>query len=145
MTKKEKKMKIQNVKCPNCGANLQIEEGKQNQFCPYCGNQIILEDEHSTTTTTNINHNSNSSHTYVDQAKVEKIKMEREIQLKKEEQKKYELENYKQTNKTLLIVWAVTLIVCLILGFVDNGFWAVLLIDLVIGAIIAYNRTSKKP
>ena len=33
------------VKCPACGANLQVEEGRDRSFCSYSGTQIIMTDE----------------------------------------------------------------------------------------------------
>ena len=142
-------MKISNVKCSNCGANLQIEEGKQNQFCSYCGNQLILENENSTTTTTNINHNSNVSHTYVDQAKIEKLKIEREIQLKKEEEKRRQAEMYRDTNKKLLIAWIASLVVFFIASLftLDNvnfsPFHIFIIIDIIVGISVIKKRSQK--
>lgn len=33
------------VKCPECGANLPIEEGRSKIFCSYCGCQILMTNE----------------------------------------------------------------------------------------------------
>ena len=33
------------VKCPECGAALQFEEGRQTAFCSYCGTKILLHNE----------------------------------------------------------------------------------------------------
>ena len=126
-------MKVTDSKCPNCGSIVKIESGKATQFCQYCGNQIVIEDEMSHTTR------------IIDEAKIKEIETKKEVELKKQEQRKLALEEYKSTNKTLLTVWGITLAICLILGFVDNGFWGVFLIDLVIGAIVAISRTNKKP
>lgn len=38
-------MKITSVKCPECGANLKIEEGRSFCFCQYCGCKIMLDEE----------------------------------------------------------------------------------------------------
>lgn len=132
-------MKLIDAKCTNCGATIKVEEGKKLQYCIYCGNQIMVDDG-STTTTTNINHNStvntnsNVSHTYVDAAEVKKIEI-----------KQREIDAYNQTSKTLLIIWAITLVLCIILGFVDNGFWGVFIIDIIVGAIVASKRANKRP
>ena len=39
---------LKNVKCPDCGASLSIEDGREKFFCSYCGAQIIVinENEH---------------------------------------------------------------------------------------------------
>lgn len=31
------------VKCPNCGEDIQLEEGKANVFCPSCGKKLALQ------------------------------------------------------------------------------------------------------
>ena len=38
-------MKIVSLKCPECGASLNIEEGRKMCFCSHCGTQIMLDDE----------------------------------------------------------------------------------------------------
>ena len=38
-------VKFTSVKCPECGANLPIEEGRERIFCSYCGTQIIMTNE----------------------------------------------------------------------------------------------------
>lgn len=38
-------MKLQVVKCPECHANLEIEEGRDFCYCQYCGYKILLDNE----------------------------------------------------------------------------------------------------
>lgn len=38
-------MKLQSLKCPNCDAALEIEDGIDIFFCKYCGYKIILTDQ----------------------------------------------------------------------------------------------------
>ena len=38
-------MKVRALKCPSCGANISVEEGKDRCFCTYCGTPIIIDDE----------------------------------------------------------------------------------------------------
>ena len=38
-------IKLVSVKCPECGANLPIEEGRKQIFCSYCGASVIVTDE----------------------------------------------------------------------------------------------------
>ena len=38
-------IKLNVIKCPECGANLQIEEGRKQMFCSYCGTKIIMTNE----------------------------------------------------------------------------------------------------
>ncbi len=130
-------MKLINAKCPNCDAVLNLKKGEKIQFCPYCGNQILLDDG-SATTTTNINHK------YVDEAELKKAELEHDILLKQCEQNQNQINNNQQSNKTLMNVWIVSLVVCLIFGFIHTGFWGLLLINFVLGAIIVAVKGNKK-
>lgn len=38
-------IKIIPMKCPNCGANIKIEEDKRISFCPYCGSRLLIDDD----------------------------------------------------------------------------------------------------
>ena len=38
-------MSIKNIKCPNCGGSIQIEDSLEKGFCMYCGGVIIVQDE----------------------------------------------------------------------------------------------------
>lgn len=38
-------VKFISVKCPDCGAVLPIEEGRNQVFCSYCGSQIVMTNE----------------------------------------------------------------------------------------------------
>lgn len=37
-------MQVVPIKCPNCGANVYLEEGKVRGFCSNCGGQILIDD-----------------------------------------------------------------------------------------------------
>ena len=36
-------MQMFELKCPYCGANLEVEDGLETFFCKYCGGKIILD------------------------------------------------------------------------------------------------------
>lgn len=38
-------MNMIQLKCPNCGADLEVEDGLDSFFCKYCGTKIVLEDQ----------------------------------------------------------------------------------------------------
>ena len=62
-------MKTIAVKCPNCGADLSLEEGRTNYFCQYCGAPIHLDDESTKIRIT--------QH-YVDEAEVRRVELEKQ-------------------------------------------------------------------
>ena len=38
-------MKIISLRCPQCGADLNVESSRQFIFCEYCGQKIYIDDE----------------------------------------------------------------------------------------------------
>lgn len=64
-------MKLKVLKCPECRANLEVEEGRTSCFCQYCGCKIILDDEKQEyTINKNININKTIHKRYTDDAEV---------------------------------------------------------------------------
>lgn len=47
-------MKIIDIKCPKCGGELHIGEGRKDCFCEYCGSHLFFEDDEGDRTITNI-------------------------------------------------------------------------------------------
>lgn len=51
-------MKIKTIDCPCCGASVESDiQGRDSVFCNYCGKQIDLQDDNSTTKNINISKN----------------------------------------------------------------------------------------
>lgn len=70
-------MKLKTLKCPECGASIGIEEGRDFCFCSYCGSKVYLDDEKLETThneNINITTNINKTSRHIDDAKVEKTR-----------------------------------------------------------------------
>ena len=68
-------IKMVSLKCPECGANLEIEERKQC-FCQYCGTKIMLDDGSHTYT-----------HVHIDKTREKELEFEEKrlaIELKRE-------------------------------------------------------------
>ena len=63
--------KLTSVKCPECGANLPIEEGREQLFCSYCGTKVIITDDNE------------HVYRYVDDAQIKMAETKRIIQLKR--------------------------------------------------------------
>lgn len=68
-------MKLHVLKCPECNANIEIEEDHSFCYCQYCGCKILVDDE-VTTINKNININRNSIYTkrYINEAEIIKEK-----------------------------------------------------------------------
>ena len=62
-------MKVKSLKCPECGANLEIEDGRTSCYCQYCGCKLILDDEKQEYTI-NKNININRTTRRIDDAKI---------------------------------------------------------------------------
>lgn len=65
-------MKAKALKCPECGANLEIEKGQKNCSCDYCGYTFVVDDENR-----NATYNENITHTkrYINETKIEVAKI----------------------------------------------------------------------
>lgn len=60
-------MKMTSISCPTCGAGIKIDiKGRDTIFCPYCGNQILFDDDIT------ITHNININTRHTEDAEVEK-------------------------------------------------------------------------
>lgn len=90
------------VKCPECHAALQIEEGRQQAFCSYCGTKIII-------------HN-NNEHIYrtINEAEVKQAETDRLIKL---QQLKME-EKEGERRKYLVIAWLVATALLIVVGII---------------------------
>lgn len=102
-------VKIIALKCPQCGADLEIAQGKEVIYCTYCGTKIIVDNE--------------NEHVYrhIDDADIERAKTERMVQIR---QLSIDEQNKQQKTK-LVLYWAIScaiLIVIGIIGFsIDNA------------------------
>ena len=69
------------VKCPSCGAELTVKDDNRDfMFCEFCGTKVRLDDYQET-------------HRYVNEAEVQRVKAEKELELKRmefEEKKRHE-------------------------------------------------------
>lgn len=74
--------KIISLKCPKCGANLSLEEGRSQYFCSYCGTKFIVDDGiERKEEVYHININANT--VYKDEAKVIKATNEGDLARRK--------------------------------------------------------------
>ena len=62
-------MKLHVLKCPECNANIEIEEDRSFCYCQYCGCKIPVDDE-VMTINKNINRNSIYTKRYINEAEI---------------------------------------------------------------------------
>ena len=114
-------MKIVPITCPNCHANLKVEEGRKYCFCEYCGTKVLLDDEAVT-------------FVYRDEAKLKELELlererkkqeedeKRRIREQEEQQAKYE--KWKKKALKIMIGEGAAIILPLLLSILfekDNG------------------------
>lgn len=64
-------MKVTTLKCPECNADIDIEEGLKKCYCKYCGCPIIIDNEkHETTINKNININNTITKREINDAEI---------------------------------------------------------------------------
>ena len=88
-------MKLKTLKCPECNANIEIEENRKTCFCTYCGCSILIDDESTT-----INHN--YTYTKRDEARIRSDERKEKIRLKELENE--EKQKKREHTETFLIV-----------------------------------------
>ena len=78
-------MKLIAVKCPQCGADLQIEEDQKICFCEYCGCRILIDDVDERSEQAE-NHNSADRH--IDEKRVREAELQNERERRREEERR---------------------------------------------------------
>lgn len=63
-------MKLVNLKCPECGAQLKVDPNREFVYCEYCGTKILLDKEERISRT-------------IDEAAIRKAEAEEKIQIQK--------------------------------------------------------------
>lgn len=96
------------VKCPSCGAELTAKDDNRDfMFCEFCGTKVRLDDYQET-------------HRYVNEAEVQRVKAEKELELKRMEmEEKKRKDDIKEENKGL-IIGAVGFVVFMIICFLGS-------------------------
>lgn len=119
------------VKCPQCEADLSIEEGRPFAFCTYCGTKVIIKDE--------------NEHIYrnIDEARIKESETERIVRLRE-----LELEEKEKTHKrkTKMIAYGIALAFVLVGSLICivsiNGIWGILIGGYI--ALFTYSKNRKR-
>lgn len=78
------------LKCPACGANLEIESDRKTAFCTYCGEKILV-------------HNDNEyTYRHIDEARLREIELE-ERELEEKIKDKEKREHFRKTRNKVMI------------------------------------------
>jgi hypothetical protein len=102
-------VKLTSVKCPECGAALQIENGREQIFCSYCGAKILITNENEYI----IRH--------VDDAGVKKAETERIVEMKKLEIiEKNRIDNEKKKKTKIKIMAILAILAMIFLSISDS-------------------------
>lgn len=105
-------VKFTAIKCPECGANLDIEEGRRQMFCSYCGAKIIMSNE-----------NEYFIH-HIDDTEVKKAEIERAVEMKElealEKRRAAAEKAYKEKQKLMMLLVFFT-IVSFLIGFSSHN------------------------
>lgn len=120
------------VKCPECRANLSIEEGRDFAFCSYCGTKVIMTNE--------------NEHIYrnIDEARVKEAETDRMIRLR--EMELAEKENSRD-RKSMIVAYTVALAFVLIGSLICivqplAGMWGIIIGGYV--ALFTFSKYDKK-
>ncbi|SEL86035.1 hypothetical protein SAMN04487770_11946 [Butyrivibrio sp. ob235] len=112
------------VKCPECGANLSIENGRESAFCSYCGAKVIVNNE--------------NEHIYrnIDEARIKEAETDRLIKLKQLEMEEKE----SVSQKVFIILWLAATAILLLIGIVgmaihNSGMGLCILLAMNVGCI----------
>lgn len=96
--KENSNVKVVSIRCPDCNASLEFEQGRNNAFCQYCGAKIILFNE--------------NEHVYkhIDEAAVKNAETDRLIKLKELEMK----EKSNNQKKKYVYIYGIVMVVILL-------------------------------
>lgn len=126
------------LKCPECGAKLQIEDGRKECFCQYCGHKILLDDG-----SVDINMNVNTTHTYhkVDDARLKEAEVDKLIRLKELEIKQKELDRKAKGSviKVLITIVAIFIMCVAEIAYMQRSDWVMNFIIMILFVLVMGN------
>ena len=104
-------VKLISVKCPECGATLNIEEDREQAFCTYCGTKVLL-------------HNENEHiYRHIDEAGVKQAETDRIVRMKQmelAEKKRAAAEKTKALKIKISLIMATVGILMMVIGYMGG-------------------------
>ena len=101
------------LKCPECNANLSVDESLKQCFCQYCGTKIMLDDG-----------STNYVYRKVDEARIKEAEIRENIRLRElelEEKRYMDKKKAKSFKVKVSIVLAIIGILMMAIGFLGEG------------------------
>ena len=93
------------IKCPECSADLQIEDGREYAFCTYCGARVMIAND--------------NEHIYkmIDEARIKQAETDRMVRMRELDME----EKSTIPRKVLMIIWLTVSIALLLVGVIGFG------------------------
>jgi uncharacterized Zn finger protein (UPF0148 family) len=95
------------IKCPECGAEIPIEEGRKCVFCSYCGTKVFANDDDK-------QDSRQSDEARLKEAETEYMLQKRKIEL--EERRREKAEKRKKTKIKITIALIIALVIFIVIG-----------------------------
>lgn len=126
-------IKLITVKCPACGADLNIEEGRKQLFCSYCGTKVIIDNDNE------------YIYRHIDEASIKQTEADTMLRIKALELEEKENERSRKGRKVAYTIAALFVIIgILILFFNSVGIWAIIAGGLIASLTYISNDNKKK-
>lgn len=102
-------MKIVSLKCPGCGADINVDYGRKNIFCEYCGKKIFIDDEVKRTEHTE---NINVTYRKIDEAKIREADARiKEAEIRERRELRRDQKRIAKKKKHRFVKWAIIVII----------------------------------
>ena len=127
-------MKLINMRCSNCGAELEIDPEKKQMFCSYCGAKLMLDDE-SVQITNRI----------IDEARLKEAEIKlKELEYRHEKELREETlaAEQKKVFRIAVIVYALALIISSLIPRLQN-ISAMLFVAGIVALVLLYKGDKK--
>lgn len=98
-------MKLKTLSCPNCHANLEVEDGLDTFFCKYCGHKILLQGQ--------------GLAAYAAKVQVKKMEHKERLQRQRNDQERYRTETEQKNRRRSLAIGLSILGVCFAVLFIS--------------------------
>ena len=115
--------KLVSMKCPECNAALNVEEGRKQIFCSYCGTKIIIDNDNEYV------------YRHIDEAKIKRVETEQLLRLREMELEEKERDRSRKSKRISYIVAGVLFLVGLLTFTIVPGFVGLFMV--IAGALIA--------